>query len=1119
LNNRKNYWIIAVLTCVFLVAGFGSEGSLEEKINRLRLKGMAQYDEENFDSAVKELRRAVELDPTHAFDHINLGLALMENNQLDEALVEFQEARRINPQYVHIDYNLGICYKRLGKYKEAAQWLAAAARKDSLEQAIWYNLGVSYKHLGKAEEAKKAFNRLLEINPHNISAHYNLMRIALEQNDKENYRREMAIFRKLKKMKPPSDLPSNLEICRYSYMIDLKDALPPPKPYTSFGRKVAVRFRDVTEKYGFSRKAYSVTRTGDSIAAFGGIAVRDVDGDRYPDVLLYGPVSDCIGLTGLYSNIEGTKLVKSKTGPAPAKLKGATACFFCDYDNDDNVDIVCLRRGSNRLFHNNGRNGFADLAGTSGISDGDWSVALVVRDFDNDGDLDFLVADRSDSSGSGTGSLKMFRNNGQGTFSEIAGQKQLKITDGKPLGAAALDFDEDNDSDLAIFGSTRTYLFANKLWAPFEERAEKSGLYQAASYGWPADCNNDGFLDILIRSVDGGSLYLLINDGTEHFRKESEWQGRGGGDVPVAAAWCDFDNDGFQDLLIGDSKGIRLIRNPGREDRKDISAEVGLEEGMPVVALATADLDQDSDADIIVLGLSGIRIYENDGGSANNTVRVELRGEMNNRDAIGTKVELKAGRFYQKRELDRPYACFGIGNVERVDIVRIWWPNNVIQNEHDIKADSTVKILEKPAMMGSCPYVFAFDGRTYRFCTDALDNSPIGFPESPGNWFPPDGDEYVTIPDGFLREDEGKVKLCLTEDLREIAYIDQVILYTVDLPEGTRLLTNETFHSNPPSFELYAFPESLIIAPVLDKYGRDVTEKIRAKDGIAYSDIKNTGYLGFTEPYYLTIELGDIALPDRLYLVVSGWVEWESSSSTVAVWQNPNIKGIPPYLQAKNKDGEWVTIMPEMGYPPGWYKTTVIDLNGKLPTGCSALRIVSSMAIFWDEVALAGSPSVPAELGPGVKPVYANLEWRGYSREVTGRKGPRPVDFLWENPEQSSSWFIQEGYYTKYGRVDELVENRDGKYVVMNHGEALKLEFEVKKAAPAGLKRRYLLYVAGWCKDGDPNTLFATTVGPLPDTEGNIPNYSEVKVTDKPMSGAGLVRFAKMPSIWECAVP
>jgi hypothetical protein len=171
----------------------------------------------------------------------------------------------------------------------------------------------------------------------------------------------------------------------------------------------------------------------------------------------------------------------------------------------------------------------------------------------------------------------------------------------------------------------------------------------------------------------------------------------------------------------------------------------------------------------------------------------------------------------------------------------------------------------------------------------------------------------------------------------------------------------------------------------------------------------------------------------------------------------------------------------DIGFPGGKDKTIIVPLKGKLPRGCSRIRVRTGMQVHWDHVFLAAEAPVAASVITRWKPASAGLQYRGFSRMYRkGLYGPHWVDYSSVTTERK--WRDLAGDYTRYGDVTALVQEADNKYVIMNAGDEISLAYSPADLPPLpeGWTRDYLLYSNGWLKDGDFNTAHSNTVEPLP---------------------------------------
>ena len=185
--------------------------------------------------------------------------------------------------------------------------------------------------------------------------------------------------------------------------------------------------------------------------------------------------------------------------------------------------------------------------------------------------------------------------------------------------------------------------------------------------------------------------------------------------------------------------------------------------------------------------------------------------------------------------------------------------------------------------------VFTWNGARFQFVTDILGVAPLGASSGDGPYFPVDHDEYIQIPQRALTPLDGDYQIRITEELREVTYIDQVKLIAVDHPEGMEIVLNEKFKSPPfPGFRLFGVQSRLYPVTALDDRGRDLASALRWSDG-TYADTFRHNLAGVAEMHSLTLDFGTVAARNRAVLVLNGWVDWadgaRSSSGTTGQWR------------------------------------------------------------------------------------------------------------------------------------------------------------------------------------------------------------------------------------------
>jgi len=268
-----------------------------------------------------------------------------------------------------------------------------------------------------------------------------------------------------------------------------------------------------------------------------------------------------------------------------------------------------------------------------------------------------------------------------------------------------------------------------------------------------------------------------------------------------------------------------------------------------------------------------------------------------------------------------------------------------------------------------------------------------------------------------------------------------------------------------------------------DHHGQDVLDRLRQRDR-TYPDGFARDYAGVAELHHLELDFGEAAPDNRAILVLNGWVDWADGSTFLGMSQQNPAGLILPYIQVKNAQGEWVTVIEDMGIPAGKPKTIVVDLTGKFLSKSREIRIVTNLCLYWDEIFLGPVPEAPPVRLSNLLAESARLRFRGFSEVVIHPERKQPERFVYEQvrPLRQWNWNPTPGLYTRYGDVKPLLEAVDDLLVIMGSGDELQLRFDATRLPElsAGWRRDFLLFVDGWAKDGDANTAFSQAVEPLP---------------------------------------
>ncbi len=684
-------------------------------------------------------------------------------------------------------------------------------------------------------------------------------------------------------------------------------------------------------------------------------------------------------------------------------------------------------------------------------------------DYDSDGDLDLYV-----SSGSGD---RLLRNNLDGTWTDAT--KTALPAGGSSRFAAAADFDRDGDPDLALVSSGGGLLLLDNLrggrFAGKPGGLPRTGDFLSATAG---DLNADGRPDLVWTTENRAFAALNRGDGT--FLPAVELAAGG------APLLFDFDNDGHLDLFLAGPKGSALFRNDGAGAFTRVEGTFP-----PALDAEAADFDGDGDLDLVLVTAGGgAALLENQGGNANGWLDVALEGLPTgsakvNRFGYGSEVEIKSGHLYSLRTVSRPVTHLGLGGNRKAEVLRVVWTNGVPQNRLSPPAKTLVKEVQQ--LKGSCPFVYAYDGRAWSFVTDALGRSPAGLLYDGVHQAPADTREWLVVPGQRLRPSGGRLRVDFTEELWETAYFDLAELAAVDHPAGVELVANEKMV--PPPFPKKAlFTVSRPLTPkATDERGRDRTREIAREDGVYLAGFAPTRYQGFVAPHDLVLDLARARRAKKVILCLTGWIFYADTSINVSLSQGKTLTPLSPVLEVPDGRGGWRVAIPAMGYPAGKTKTMPVDLSGVLVRDDPRVRIRTNLAISWDRIFYTVDEE-PAPLRTTRAPLLsASLFFRGFSR-MTRESPGGPQVFLHDDVETAPRWADMAGLYTRLGDVRDLLGAADDRYVVMKGGDAVRLEFDAARLppVPSGWVRDYVLVLDGWDKDADKNTVAGQTVEPLP---------------------------------------
>ncbi|HEY2964302.1 MAG TPA: CRTAC1 family protein [Pyrinomonadaceae bacterium] len=488
-----------------------------------------------------------------------------------------------------------------------------------------------------------------------------------------------------------------------------------------------------------------------------GCAFLDYDNDGWMDIYFVnsGPSDFFTPATPLKNalyrnNHDGTFTnVTDQAGVAGGRFGMGVAA--ADFDGDGYVDLYVTNYGPNILYRNNGNGTFTDVTDKAGVATTGWSTCATWFDFDNDGKLDLFVSsfvfyDKSQNPLCTDATLqrryycvprlfkptpsRLFRNNGNGTFTDVSRQSGIADHPGKSFGAVATDVNNDGLMDLFVANDTMpNFLFVNKGGGKFEE----SGLAAGVAYGEAgrprsgmgvdaADYDGDGWQDLFVANIDHEFFSLYHNDKELIF---SDQPGEIAPSTHLLSGWglkfFDYDNDGDPDLFLVNGhpddmiesriarvrykEPLLLFENTGR-GFKDVSATSGtvFSKIFSGRGMAVGDFDNDGDLDVLASNNGEPPLLlRNQGGNKNNWVGLQLVATKSNSAAVGAVITWQAGAAKRTRlrtgggsylSSHDPREILGVGQASKIDSIEIRWPSGTTDRLVNIPLNKYIKVVE-----------------------------------------------------------------------------------------------------------------------------------------------------------------------------------------------------------------------------------------------------------------------------------------------------------------------------------------------------------------------------------------------------------------------------------------
>lgn len=1105
------------------------------------LRGVGHIERHELRPAEEAFGEAVQLAPDWLPFQINYGIALFNQQPAEQKALSEQvtRARRVfngvldkDPNNKHAHYCLAMISLYVNDLADAHTHYAVVNKLDPDDAHTWLHLGTTQPDGPNSAPARDCYERALKLDPYLTEARYKL---AMALRGVDDGRFPKLIDEHLALQKADVFTESRIvygEMGKYGAVIGRDPAAKTPAGvvpmFEQHGRvTLAPGAKWATTADLNPRRRAARERFGGTVVVF------DYNRDGKPDVFLAHAVVENAKVRDLLLRNDGDNTFTDVTAAAKLAADRPTlGAAAADYDNDGHTDLVVTGVGEQHLFRNLGNGTFDDVSTAAGLDKiTDVCLGCGWVDIDQDGDLDLVLCKYAPDTAAAaafapkgpyaSGLAVLLENVGvpppvpPGTpppgLSTKFAAKPVAVS--HPAAAAALlaaDLDGDKDTDLLVFADNEQPVLVDndrlmrlRLTA-LPWKAESPGRWNG---GLVLDANHDERSDLFLVSADGPPVFL-VSKGARDFTP-----GVTNSPKLRQAVAVDIDMDGWCDAagITADGKLV-LLHNQG-DGRLELKS-AGFGEVAAVFAVGVADFDGDGTPDVLTWGDAGVEIRRSK-GNGNAAVFVSATGARDagsnrrtSNDGVGAWIVAQAGSHWTGAERTTMSAglgqsmtptILGLGKATHADVLRVRWPDNVLQAELSVAA-GPYKLEETNRKGTSCPVLMTWDGERFVFVTDFLGGGALAESGPTGAIRPPRPEESVKIEGHQLVPRNGQFVLKIAEPMDEVLYLDRVQLLAVDHPVGTSVFPDERFvFSGPvPTQELRAFKDRVFPKAARDHRDKDVTKLVLERDRRAADTFRVRSWLGYAEDHALTLDFG--TLPEgkkRWHIVLAGWTEYPYPEAMYAATR-AGVALQPPVLERQSADGKTWEPVCDLGFPAGLPKVMTREL-GSLEAGNCVLRIRTNMQVFWDQVYLA-----PAEESVGIvtplEPIRADLAARGFMQEVypDGRL-PVAYDDAKTEPVAVTKW---KGKLTKLGDVTELLTADDDRFVLAGPGDEITVRFDATKLPPLkdGWRRSFVLKSRGYCKDTSTTTVTGGEVGPLPFWA--MPNYPDFGKATPPATDA-----------------
>lgn len=1084
-------------------------------LGMLRAAGAAEWDpgvrwtawalmEEDFDQAASELFQDIlAKDGRFAFDRLNRARCLLDLAKDEEAVDLLQQAAAIDAGYPHLPFLMGLVQRRRGELAPARESFQKALSMDPGLVEAQFQLGLVEENENRLEEARAAYEKMLAMldTAGRLSAaaltrarflahkHLSLVHSFAGRDDESTRHYDLALA-------AGGDSPAQ------DTDLDSGPGLAPLHPGS------AVIARELTRE--------SIAPPPATPAIFPGLVRAPLPLSGTGDVTAVTRVTPTTAGPDLWAVATslGTALIEAGGAAPHATFPEERVAAAADLTGDGTRELVLVRT--------DGRLQVVSLAGIGGVAasppatapmsltlDGiQGSGPVVASDLDHDGDLDLLVAGVRD----GKAGLHFHRNQappGPGISPVLVAAADCGATTGTASVAISLfaaDLDDDSATDVVA-------LIPGE--APCAWLGQRQCRFLRTSFPGPvvsgpgalADLDGDGQLDLVHATASGiVVVFRAESAGSSSVAATPATTGSGRlapglefrvvpvpvtGGTPRSVQAADLGGSPRPELVadLGEGRFVVLENRsePGALRFEPVS--IAPETRTPAAGPSMGDFDHDGDIDLL---LAGGEMSRNETPPEACRLELSLRGTAGKVPfhGVGSRVFVRAGPHLVRVDVDEPTEPISLGAAAGADLVRIAWTDGTIQNvlapveagasKRTVVACGTpLTLAQKAGLGGSCPYLYVDEGGRWKFVTDVLAGSPLGLPSPAGGYIPTVPTEHVTLPASTSPAADGSLRVRVTEEYREVTYLDEVTLVTLDHPAGWTVVPAAAGDE-----PLIAFSEIMPPLRAIASAGGasgDLTRALASNDGVTFVPPR-TAVQGLAPEH--TLELSFAPSDDPPWLILEGLVYWTDAGINTALAQtaDPGLCA-PPALEVPDGRGGWKRVIFPLPFPAGRQKAVAIDVSAHVDRRDPRLRLVTTMRFFWDRIGLGRRPATDPVMKvtrDSLSPASARVVDSGFAR-----LGPDPGEPPWSldtaDPlgDLEAAWIAPVGSYTRHGAVTDILDQFDDHYLVLGPGDGAEVVFR-PPPVPVGSVRTWALRLSGYCKDAHPATFASGTVEPWP---------------------------------------